>query len=155
MKFTKIISNTVLFMLTFLFQYQWSVEGQNSMALDPDDIITSTKSHFSTLEVRSGALRPGRIYTFTLNASQPDRGHQGSASMTLLSGLPPHGGLCDLTPDSDIHLLETIVTYNCTGEKVMLSLFVKQIDISSKRLFNLDFLFRVEGGKIMRAQPLS
>lgn len=89
------------------------------MALNPDDIMTATKPHFSTIEVRSGALQPGQIYTFTLNASQPDQGHQGTASMTLLSSPPPHGGLCGLTPDSDIHLLETIVTYNCTGEKVL------------------------------------
>lgn len=136
MKFIKIISNTVLFILMFcfFFQYKWSVENQNSMALDPDDIITATKPHFSTLELRSGALRPGQIYTFTLNASQPDGGHQGSASVMLLSSPPPHGGLCDLTPDSDIHLLETTVTYNCTGEKVILSLLVKRINISSKRL---------------------
>lgn len=107
------------------FQYKWIVEDQNSIAIDPQDMITATKPNFSVLEVNSGALQLGQIYTFTLNASQPDRGHRGSASMTLLSNFPPHGGLCDLTPDTDIHLLETIVTYNCTGEKIIFGLLVE------------------------------
>lgn len=101
------------------------MEDQNTSALHPDDIITTNKPNISILEVRSGALQLGQQYTFTLSASQPDRGHHGSASMTLLSNLPPHGGLCDLSPDTDIHLLETIVTYNCTGENVILSLLIK------------------------------
>lgn len=102
----------------YFFQYKWSVEDQNGKTLDPDDIVTATKSNFSTVEVRSGALQQGQIYTFTLKASKPDRGHQGSGSMTVQCNPPPHGGLCDLTPDSDINLLETVVTYNCTGEKI-------------------------------------
>lgn len=113
--------------LFVVFQYKWSVEDQNSIALDPDDIITTTKPNIFILEVRSGALQLGQIYTFTLSVSQPDRGHRGSASMTLLSNLPPYGGLCDLTPDTDIYLLETIVTYNCTGEKASKFFFKKKI----------------------------
>lgn len=107
--------NSTIEMYVFFFQYKWSVEDQNSVAIDPQDMFTATKPNVSILEVRAGALQLGQTYTFTLTASKPDRRHQGSASMTLLSNLPPHGGLCDLTPDTDIHLLETVVTYNCTG----------------------------------------
>lgn len=131
------------------------MEDQNSIALDPDDIITTTKPSISILEVRSGALQLGHIYTFTLSVSQPDRGHQGSASMTLLPNLPPYGGLCDLTPDTDIHLLETIVTYNCTGEKVILNLLVKCLNLSSKRFVQLIPLLLCQDGRLTRTQPLS
>lgn len=121
------------------------MEDQDSKAFGPDDVTTATEPNLSILEVRSGALPLGQIYTFTLSASQPDSGHQGSASMTLLTSLPPYGGLCDLTPESDIHLLETTVTYNCTGEKVILSLLVKCVHISSKGLFYYDLFYCVAG----------
>lgn len=90
------------------------------MALDLNNIVTSTKRHSPNLEVRPGVLQPGQSYTFTLNASQPDRGRWGSASVTILPNTAPHGGLCDLSPVSDIYLLETVVTYNCSGNNVVL-----------------------------------
>ncbi|XP_058477572.1 polycystin-1 isoform X2 [Solea solea] len=96
-------------------QYEWSAEVQTGVTLDLDDITTSTGSHSLNLVVRTGVLHPGLSYTFTLNASQPGGGQWGSASQTILPNNPPHGGLCDLRPESDIHLLETVVTYNCSG----------------------------------------
>ena len=66
--------------------------------------------------VRSGVLQPGRSYSFALNVSQPGSGQQGSASLTIQSNSPPRDGLCDLSPEADIHLLETTVTYNCSGK---------------------------------------
>ncbi|XP_070847293.1 polycystin-1 [Chaetodon trifascialis] len=96
-------------------QYKWSAEDQTGMALDLDEVTTSAGGLSPTLEVHSGVLQPGKSYTFTLNVSQPDRGRWGSASLMILPNNPPHGGLCDLSPESDIHLLETVVTYNCSG----------------------------------------
>ncbi|XP_030255555.1 polycystin-1 [Sparus aurata] len=96
-------------------QYKWSAEDQSGMALDLNEVTTSIGRHSPHLEVHSGILQPGQHYTFTLNVSQPDRGQWGSASVTILPNNPPHGGLCDLSPESDIHLLETVVTYNCSG----------------------------------------
>ncbi|XP_027144915.1 polycystin-1 [Larimichthys crocea] len=96
-------------------QYKWSAEDQAGMDLDLSKVTTSTARHSPNLEVRSGVLQPGQSYTFTLNVSQPDRGRWGSASLMLLPSNPPHGGRCDLSPESDIKLLETVVTYNCLG----------------------------------------
>ncbi|XP_040885354.1 polycystin-1 [Toxotes jaculatrix] len=96
-------------------EYKWSAESQTGMALDLDDITTSTGRHSPKLVVCSGVLQPGLSYTFTLNVSQPGRGQWGSVSQTILPNSPPHGGLCDLSPESDICLLETVVTYNCSG----------------------------------------
>ncbi|KAE8284545.1 Polycystin-1 [Larimichthys crocea] len=96
-------------------QYKWSAEDQAGMDLDLSKVTTSTARHSPNLEVRSGVLQPGQSYTFTLNVSQPDRGRWGSASLMLLPNNPPHGGCCDLSPESDIKLLETVVTYNCSG----------------------------------------
>ncbi|TKS90159.1 Polycystin-1 [Collichthys lucidus] len=96
-------------------QYKWSAEDQAGMDLDLSKVTTSTARHSPNLEVRSGVLQPGQSYTFTLNVSQPDRGRWGSASLMLLPNNPPHGGRCDLSPESDIKLLETVVTYNCSG----------------------------------------
>ncbi|XP_039991901.1 polycystin-1 [Xiphias gladius] len=96
-------------------QYKWSVEGQTGITLDLDDVDTSTGRNSPNLVVRSGVLQPGMSYTFTLNVSKPGRGQWGSASQTILPKNPPHGGLCDLSPESDLRLLETVVTFNCSG----------------------------------------
>lgn len=85
------------------------------MALDLNSIATSTERHSLSLKLHPGVLQPGQSYTFTLNASLPDSGRWGSASMTILPNIPPHGGHCDLSPELDIHLLDTVVTFNCSG----------------------------------------
>ncbi|XP_044035256.1 polycystin-1 isoform X2 [Siniperca chuatsi] len=96
-------------------QYKWNAEDQTGMTLHLNKVATSTGRHSPNLVVRSGVLQPGQSYTFTLNVSQPGRGQWGSASLTILPNNPPRGGLCDLSPESDIRLLETVVTYNCSG----------------------------------------
>ncbi|XP_069373627.1 polycystin-1 isoform X2 [Paralichthys olivaceus] len=96
-------------------QFKWSAEVQTGVTLDLDDVAPSTGTHSPNLVVRSGVLKPGLSYTFTLNVSQPGGGQWGSASQTILPNNPPHGGLCDLRPESDVRLLETVVTYNCSG----------------------------------------
>uniref|UniRef100_UPI0037E95008 polycystin-1 n=1 Tax=Semicossyphus pulcher TaxID=241346 RepID=UPI0037E95008 len=99
-------------------KYKWSAVDQTGMNLDLNDVATSTGRHSSNLVIRSGVLQPRQTYTFCLNISQPDRGHWGSTSLTILPNNPPYGGLCDLSPESDIHPLETLVTYNCSGWQV-------------------------------------
>ncbi|XP_034415177.1 polycystin-1 [Cyclopterus lumpus] len=96
-------------------QYKWSAEDQTGVTLDLNEASTSTGRHSPNLVVRSGVLPARQSYTFTLNAFQPGRGLWGSASLTILPNNPPHGGLCDLSPESDIRLLETVVTYSCSG----------------------------------------
>ncbi|XP_037611724.1 polycystin-1 [Sebastes umbrosus] len=98
-------------------QYKWSAEDQTGVTLDLNEVSTSTGRHSPNLVVRSGVPQPGQSYTFTLNVSQPVRGRWGSASLTILPNNLPHGGLCHLSPESDIRLLETVVTYNCSGWK--------------------------------------
>lgn len=89
------------------------------MTLDLTEAAVSTGKHSSSFVVRSDILQPGQSYTFTLNVSQPDRGQWGGASVTVLTNKPPHGGQCDLSPESDVPLLDTVVTYTCSGNTVM------------------------------------
>lgn len=88
------------------------------MILDLDEVTTSTGRYSPNLVVHSGVLQPGLSYTFILNVSLPGTGQWGTASLSVLPNSPPHGGLCDLSPESDIFLLETVVTYNCSGNTV-------------------------------------
>ncbi|KAF7653465.1 hypothetical protein LDENG_00082420 [Lucifuga dentata] len=95
--------------------YLWSTEDRSGAVLSLDELVTSTGRHSPNLVVRPGVLHDGQSYTFTLNVSQPGRAQWGGASLTILPNHPPHGGKCDLSPESDIRLLETLVTYNCSG----------------------------------------
>ncbi|XP_034563216.1 polycystin-1 [Notolabrus celidotus] len=96
-------------------KYEWSAEDQTGVNLDLNEVSTSTGRKSANLVIRSGVLQPRQSYTFSLNVSQPSRGQWGSASLTILPNNPPYGGLCDLSPESDIRVLETLVTYNCSG----------------------------------------
>ncbi|XP_026207627.1 polycystin-1-like [Anabas testudineus] len=96
-------------------QFKWKAESQTGMILDLDEVTTSTGRYSPNLVVHSGVLQPGLSYTFILKVSLPGTGQWGTASLSVLPNSPPHGGLCDLSPESDIFLLETVVTYNCSG----------------------------------------
>ncbi|XP_036382972.1 polycystin-1 [Megalops cyprinoides] len=96
-------------------KYKWSAEGSNDELLELNEFTTSTGATGPDLVVRPGVLLDGLTYTFTLHMSQPAVGLWGSASITLLPNRPPYGGVCTLTPDTDIRLLQTVVTYACSG----------------------------------------
>lgn len=105
--------------MVFLFsQYKWSEKDQNGMTLDLNE-VTTTGSLSPELVVRPGVLQEGCNYTFTLNVTHPAGGRWGFASLTLLPNPPPHGGVCTLNPGpgENIRLLETVVTYNCSGNR--------------------------------------
>ena len=145
-------------------QYKWSAEDQTGVTLDLNEVSTSTGRHSPNLVVRSGVLQPGQSYTFTLNVSQPGRGRWGSASLTIHPNNPPHGGLCELSPESDIRLLETVVTYNCSGNtewKCFNSELRKSCSLEKESFIHQtewDLLTSVvfwQGGKMMKAGPLS
>ncbi|KAM9425901.1 polycystin-1 [Pholidichthys leucotaenia] len=96
-------------------QYNWRAEDQSGLSLDLNEVTTSTGRSSPNLVMRSGVLRSGQRYLFALDVFQPSSGAWGSASVILRSNAPPHGGLCELSPESGIRLLETEVTYNCSG----------------------------------------
>nr|XP_057917818.1 polycystin-1 [Doryrhamphus excisus] len=96
-------------------QYTWSAEDETGSVLNLDKFATSTGRHSAKLVLRSGVLLPGKIYTFTLNVTEPSSGRWGSASQITAPTRPPYGGLCELNPQSDVHLLDTVVTFNCSG----------------------------------------
>ncbi|XP_041671972.1 polycystin-1 [Cheilinus undulatus] len=95
--------------------YEWSAVDETGMTLDLNEVTTSTGRRSANLVIKSDVLQPRRSYTFSLNVSQSGRRTWGSASLTVRPINPPHGGLCDLSPQSNIHLLETLVTYTCSG----------------------------------------
>ncbi|CAJ1081176.1 polycystin-1 [Xyrichtys novacula] len=96
-------------------KYEWHAEDQSGVNLDLNEVSTSTERNSADLVLRSGVLQLSHCYTFILNVSQPSTGQWGSASLTVRPNNPPHGGLCELSPETRIHLLETLVIYNCSG----------------------------------------
>ncbi|TWW81623.1 Polycystin-1 [Takifugu flavidus] len=96
-------------------EYMWSAEDQAGLALDLQDFVSPAENTSPSLELRPGVLQSGQSYTFTFNVSLPDRGRWGSASIVLQTNTLPRGGLCVLSPETDILLLETVVTYDCSG----------------------------------------
>ncbi|XP_028331530.1 polycystin-1 [Gouania willdenowi] len=97
-------------------EYKWTAKNQRGFTLDLNEVTTTTGSFYPKLVVRSGALEPTLGYTFTLDVFNPGSGQWGRASLVIRPHRPPHGGECDLTPDL-VYLLETLVTYNCSGWK--------------------------------------
>ncbi|KAM9837407.1 polycystin-1 [Aulostomus maculatus] len=95
-------------------EYRWRSEDQTGMTLELAEAAASRR-HSHVLVVRSGVLQPGQIYTFTVNVTQPSRGRWGSAGLTVLPNSPPRGGQCELHPESHVRLLETVVSFNCSG----------------------------------------
>ncbi|KAL0984070.1 hypothetical protein UPYG_G00136680 [Umbra pygmaea] len=98
-------------------EYKWSAKDQNGLTLDLNEVMISSQGLSPDLVVRPGSLLEGCNYTFKLNVSHIAGGHWGSATLTLQPNSPPHRGVCTLTPGSgeNIRLLETVVTYNCSG----------------------------------------
>ncbi|XP_061520016.1 polycystin-1 [Phycodurus eques] len=96
-------------------QYNWSAEDESGTTVDLEKVATSTGRHSSKLVLRSDAVLPANMYTFTVNVTLPGSGRWGSASQMVVPNKPPNGGLCELKPESHIHSLGTIVTFNCSG----------------------------------------
>ncbi|XP_054625120.1 polycystin-1 isoform X1 [Dunckerocampus dactyliophorus] len=96
-------------------QYKWSAEDETGSILNLDKVTASTGRLSSKLVLRSDVVLPGKIYTFTVNVTEPSSGRWGSASQVMAPNKPPYGGLCELNPESDVHLLDTVVTFNCSG----------------------------------------
>ncbi|KAF3853205.1 hypothetical protein F7725_013893, partial [Dissostichus mawsoni] len=103
--------------VSFNQTYKWSAEDQTGVTLDLNEVSTSTGRHSPNLVVRSGVLQPGQSYTFTLNVSQPGRGRWGSASLTIHPNNPPHGGLCELSPEGTRSQYGSLVPMGSPGQE--------------------------------------
>ncbi|MBN3314946.1 PKD1 protein, partial [Atractosteus spatula] len=95
--------------------YEWTAEGSHGEVLELNNVSTTTGNSFPDLVIRKGVLQNGVHYNFTLSATHPSKEFWGSASIILVPNYPPSGGICTLTPNSTIYLLETVVTYHCSG----------------------------------------
>ncbi|KYO31114.1 hypothetical protein Y1Q_0016466 [Alligator mississippiensis] len=95
--------------------YKWTAQSSDGQPLTLDNVTTSTGDSNRDLVIRQGVLRDGVNYTFTVSAFQPSRELPGRSSITLTPNHPPRGGLCMLRPEHDLYLLETPVSYHCTG----------------------------------------
>ncbi|XP_066559064.1 polycystin-1 [Amia ocellicauda] len=95
--------------------YEWKAIGSNGELLELNEVTTTTGDTSPDLVVRKGVLQDGVHYTFTLSITHPASHSWGSASVTLVPNYPPSGGACTLNPNRTIYLLETIVTYQCSG----------------------------------------
>uniref|UniRef100_A0A7M4E2W2 Polycystin 1, transient receptor potential channel interacting n=1 Tax=Crocodylus porosus TaxID=8502 RepID=A0A7M4E2W2_CROPO len=95
--------------------YKWTSQSSDGQRLTLDNVTTSTGDSNRDLVIRQGVLRDGVNYTFTVSVFQPGGQLQGRSSITLTPNHPPRGGLCMLRPEHDLYLLETPVSYHCTG----------------------------------------
>nr|XP_032640978.1 polycystin-1-like isoform X3 [Chelonoidis abingdonii] len=95
--------------------YKWTAQSSDGQNLTLNHVTTSTGDSNRDLVIRQGVLRDGVNYSFTLSASQPGGELQGGSSITLTPNNPPRGGVCTLTPEHHLYLLETLVSYQCTG----------------------------------------
>uniref|UniRef100_A0A452J302 Polycystin 1, transient receptor potential channel interacting n=1 Tax=Gopherus agassizii TaxID=38772 RepID=A0A452J302_9SAUR len=95
--------------------YKWTAQSSDGQNLTLNHVTTSTGDSNRDLVIRQGVLRDGVNYSFTLSASQPGGELQGGSSITLTPNNPPRGGICTLTPEHNLYLLETLVSYQCTG----------------------------------------
>ncbi|KAM7146058.1 polycystin-1-like isoform 4-T5 [Macrochelys suwanniensis] len=95
--------------------YKWMAQSSDGQPLTLDHVTTSTGDSNRDLVIRQGVLRDGVNYSFMLSASQPGGELQGGSSITLTPNNPPRGGVCTLTPEHNLYLLETLVSYQCTG----------------------------------------
>ncbi|XP_069057848.1 polycystin-1-like [Pleurodeles waltl] len=96
-------------------QYKWTAKSSHGQLLNLDNATTSTGDANRDLVIRQGVLQDGINYTFTVTAFQPDSHIWGGSSITLTPNNPPTGGSCCFHPEKDIFLLETMVSYNCSG----------------------------------------
>uniref|UniRef100_A0A8C3SV84 Polycystin 1, transient receptor potential channel interacting n=1 Tax=Chelydra serpentina TaxID=8475 RepID=A0A8C3SV84_CHESE len=99
----------------------WMAQSSDGQPLTLDHVTTSTGDSNRDLVIRQGVLRDGVNYSFTLSASQPGGELQGGSSITLTPNNPPRGGVCTLTPEHNLYLLETLVSYQCTGNSARAS----------------------------------
>ncbi|XP_061667089.1 polycystin-1 [Syngnathoides biaculeatus] len=96
-------------------QYNWTAHDESGETVDLDKVTGSAGRHSSKLVLRSDAVLPGNMYTFTLNVTVPRSGRWGSASQTVVPNRAPYGGQCELKSESHIHPLGMVVTFNCSG----------------------------------------
>ncbi|KAM9832468.1 polycystin-1 [Neosynchiropus ocellatus] len=96
-------------------QHKWIAEDQTGLTLHLNDTGMSLGGNYSRLVIALNLLQPGREYTFTLTVSEPQSGRWGRASLRIDPKKAAHGGQCVMSPASDVRLLETVITFNCSG----------------------------------------
>uniref|UniRef100_UPI00398EAF00 polycystin-1 n=1 Tax=Pristiophorus japonicus TaxID=55135 RepID=UPI00398EAF00 len=95
--------------------HKWTVQSSDGNPLTLDNKTTSTGDSNPDLVIRRGVLQDGVNYTFTLNITDPEEETIGFSSIILTPNYPPSGGACTIHPDQALYLLETPLSFNCTG----------------------------------------
>ncbi|XP_072882775.1 polycystin-1 [Hemitrygon akajei] len=95
--------------------YKWTVQNPDGHPLILDNQTTSTGDSNANLVIRQGVLQDGVNYTFTLNITDLEEETSGFSSIILSPNYPPSGGHCTIHPDQALYLLETPLSFNCTG----------------------------------------
>ncbi|KAF7705631.1 hypothetical protein HF521_020917 [Silurus meridionalis] len=111
-------------------QYKWTAKTTKGETLLLNEVTTSTGHGSSDLVIRPNVLKPGFEYIFSLNVSQPATGLWGSASFALTQNRPPEGGMCTLSPEDSVQLLQNVVSFNCSG-------WVDEDNISAQMIYAL------------------
>ncbi|XP_062977569.1 polycystin-1-like [Elgaria multicarinata webbii] len=96
-------------------RYKWRAQNSDGLPLTLDNVTTSTGDSNRDLVIRQGVLQDGMKYIFTVLVTQPRGQLQGESSITLTPNHPPKGGVCTLTPENNIYILETPVRFQCMG----------------------------------------
>ncbi|XP_067914731.1 polycystin-1 [Heterodontus francisci] len=95
--------------------HKWTVQSSDGYPLTLDNKTTSTGDSNPNLVIRQGVLRDGVNYTFTLNITDPEKEITGFSSIILTPNYPPSRGVCTIHPDETLYLLETPLSFSCTG----------------------------------------
>ncbi|XP_043571141.1 polycystin-1 [Chiloscyllium plagiosum] len=95
--------------------YKWTVQSSDASPLTLDNKTTSTGDSNPNLVVRQDVLQDGVNYTFTLSITDSEKQNTGFSSITLTPNYPPSRGECTIHPDQTLYLLETLLSFNCTG----------------------------------------
>ncbi|XP_051889314.1 polycystin-1 [Pristis pectinata] len=95
--------------------HKWTVQSSDGYPLILDNKTTSTGDWNADLVIRQGVLQDGVNYTFTLNITDLEEEITGFSSIILSPNYPPSGGHCTIHPDETLYLLETPLSFNCTG----------------------------------------
>ncbi|XP_078257383.1 polycystin-1 [Rhinoraja longicauda] len=95
--------------------HKWTVQSSDGYPLILDNKTTSTGDWNADLVIRQGVLQDGVNYTFTLHITDLQEEITGFSSIILSPNYPPTGGVCSIHPDQVLYLLETPLSFNCTG----------------------------------------
>eukprot|EP00466_Bigelowiella_natans_P017987 jgi/Bigna1/135752/aug1.30_g10460 len=96
------------------FNWSWTWDSPNFPGMDFSQLLTPPDGSSPNLVLMPRALTPGYTYTFTFTARSNATGSVASASIAIVTNLPPSLGQCTITPSQGMALI-TDFRLSCHG----------------------------------------